>query len=222
MKTLNIKNGIIAGLVLIIITLFVFNCNGKSSKTDDNPALTQDTIFLSQWRKERKEKQALVQTYEKKITELQQKNKTLQQSAQQSKQQLYSYRKKADSVQVLLQNAIHYFAKKDSSINDTITPLIHELSSIRDSSDTQCDTTIARLEKGILNRDSILVLQKQIETQLRDFNEEQTLQNSYLTNQINIAYKQQKKKSRQVKLLSGGILILSGITTSILLIHSQR
>ena len=222
MKTEKIKNGIIAGLVLIIITLFVFNCSGKSSKTDDNPALTQDTIFLSQWRKERKEKQALVQTYEKKVTELQQKNKTLQQSAQQSKQQLYSYRKKADSVQVQLQTAIHYFAKKDSSINDTITPLIHELSSIRDSSDRQCDTTIALLEKGILNRDSILVLQKQIETQLRDFNEEQTLQNSYLTNQINIAYKQQKKKSRQVKLLSGGILILSGITTSILLIHSQR
>jgi hypothetical protein len=222
MKILNFKNSLIAGLALALIALLVFNKCSDRPKADNNPLLFQDTVFLSQWRKERKEKQALVQVYEIKITQLQRLNKTLWQSSLQSKQHLYSYRKKEDMLQSHLQNAIEHFSQKDSSINDTITPLIHELDSVRDRSDQQCDTTITLLEKSVLNRDSIIQFQKQIEIQLQDFNKQQALQNEYLTNQLNDAYKQQKKKSRQNKLLSAGLLILSGITATVLVIHSQR
>lgn len=222
MKIVTLKNSLLAGLVLIIMILLLFQTCERSPKTDANPAVFQDTVFLSQWRKERKEKQALVVSYEKKIAALQQENKTLRQATQQSKQHLYSYRSKSDSLKTQLNKAIHHFTQKDSSIHDTIVPLINELSSMRDSSDLQCDTTITLLEKEVLNRDSMILFQQQIERQLRSFNQEQTLQNDYLTGQLNAAYKQQKKKIRQNKLLTGGLLILSGIATSLLLIQANK
>ena len=139
MKTLNLKNSLIGGLVLALIALLLFNKCNNAPKADSNPLLFQDTVFLSQWRKEQKEKQALVQVYETKIAQLQRLNKTLWKSSLQSKQHLYSYRKKEDTLQSHLQNAIEHFSQKDSSINDTITPLLHELNNVRDSSDRQCD-----------------------------------------------------------------------------------
>ncbi len=224
MKTVNLKNGIIAALLLIVISLLLFKCNGKnkSLEPETNPVLFQDTVFLRQWRKERVQKQALVKTYETKIEGLQNENKILRQSTKQSKQQLSVYRTKADSVDALLQISLKRFMLKDSSINDTIIPLINVLSGFENKNNLQCDTTIALLEKEICNKDSAMYLQKQIEIQLKDFNQEQTLQTDYLTNQLNLAYKTQKKKDRQAKLLKGGLLILSGITTSLLFIQLKK
>lgn len=223
MNPKNLKISLLAGFILVLIIVLLSKCHhGKQQHSDDNPVLYQDTVFLSQWRKERKEKEILVKAFEHKIASLKAQNKILRQAVNQSKQKLGNYRTQADSLDSQVQRTVYRFAQKDSSIADTLVPLIQNLSAIRDSSDSQCDTTISLLEKTILNRDSTVLFQKQIENQLRDFNKEQALQNAYLTSQLNNAYKQQKKKSRQNKLLSGGILLLSGITAGVLIINSKR
>lgn len=222
MKTVQLKNGIIAGLVILIFSICLFTCHQQSPQTADNPNISTDTLFLYQWRAERNAKEQLVKEYEKTINVLEDKNFTLSKLNSSNKLQLRYYRTKEILLTKNLQSYINDLANKDSCVNDSIIPLINELTEFRDSANNQCDTTITLLEQQLINRDSLLLLRKQIEIQLRDFNKEQALQNNYLTNQLNTAYKQQKKKSRQNKLLAGGLLILSGITTSILLIHSQR
>ncbi len=222
MKIITFKNSLVAALILIIVCLLLFRTCKSSAEALTNPVLDKDTVFLSQWRKERKEKQALVVSSEKRIAIIQQENKLLRQSAQLSKQQLYSYRQKSDSLKDRLQIVLHHATQKDSSLNDTLVPLINYLSNMRDSTDIQCDTTIAFLEKGISKRDTIILLQERILNQLKEFNEDEILQNNYLTTQLQVAYKQQKKKIRQNKILTGGLLILSGIATSLLIIQTKK
>lgn len=222
MKPINFKNGIIAGLLILILALLLFKCNGKSTNEEVNPVVYQDTIFLSQWRKERNEKQQLMKVYEHKMTDLQNENKQLCKITKQSKQQLFVYRNKADSIEHLLNSSLENLSLRDSCVNDTIIPLVYELNTTHANENKQCDTTISLLEQTICSKDSILYLQKQIETQLRNFNEEQTLQTDYLSHQLTIHYKEQKKLNRQSKLQKGGILILSGISTSLLLLQLTK
>ena len=224
MKLLNLKNGMIAGFLILVISVLLFKCNtgNKTLEPEINPVLFKDTVFLNQWRKEKKEKQALLKNYETKISELQNENKKLNQSFQKSKQQLFAYRNKADSLQKYLQSSLLRFSVKDSSINDTIVPLITKLNELDTEKDKQCDTAIALYEKEICKKDSIINYQQKIEVQLKEFNTEQDLQNTFLTNQLNTVYKQQKKKNRQTKFLSIGMLFLTGVVTSYVFIQTHK
>jgi hypothetical protein len=100
--------------------------------------------------------------------------------------------------------------------------LLDSLINSQTRSDTACDQTIAALENSLANSDSSLLFQKQIEYNLRDLGKEQELRNEYLNEQLKIAFKAQKKKTRQNKLLKAGILILTGITTSLFITQSLK
>ncbi len=239
MQLLNFKNGIIATLCIVILSLLLLNkCNDKSDKAELSPTVSQDTLFLKQWRKERSYKLGLVKYYDGYITQLQKENKQYSQSIKISKLQLSNYRRKTDSITALLtlrplkKINVKNHREQDSLLSnssydfsDTTNQhinLLAELIKYHDSSNVKCDTVINLLEQKSLRQDSIINFQKSNEEILKSFNEEQTLQNTILSNQLNQAYKQQNKKTRQVKILSAGLFLLSGISTSLFLIQYKK
>lgn len=219
MQTSKIKNGIIVALIACVC--FLATC--EFSKAPESEAtISQDTLFLSQWRREKQEKLNLIASYEEEITRLQHDNDSMQVLVTETKTSMSAHRFKARQLQQQLKEAITLTVSKDSLTADTLTPILDSLIIAHDQSDTACDTTIHILETMVANRDSSIVFHKQIEGNLRDLNKEQELRNQILTDQLNLAFKIQKKKSRQNKILAGGILILSGITTSLLLTQSLK
>lgn len=219
MKTETIKTGIIA--VLFLCAAFLATCEFSRPPVVETTPL-QDTIFLSQWRREKKEKLDLIASYESKLSRLQHKRDSLQTLVSVSKTSISGYRLQAKQFENRLKVAIAVVATKDITVNDSIGPILDSVLIAHVQSDAACDTTIHLLETLVANRDSSLIFQKQIETNLRDLNKEQELRTQTLTEQLNLAFKVQRKKSRQNKVLAGGILILSGITTSLLLTNSHK
>ena len=90
------------------------------------------------------------------------------------------------------------------------------------------DTTQSNYEKNItqLNnllavKDSQIVVCAASYSQLKNITDENLQREQKLTEDLNTAYKQQRKNRIQNKFLAAGFLILSGITTT-LLINSRK
>lgn len=219
MQTSKIKNGII--VILLACIGFLATCEFAKPPVNEVIPL-QDTIFLSQWRREKQEKIERIAEYEKELTRLQRDNDSMQILVSESKQSISAYRFKAKHFQKQLKQAISNVLPMDSLQSDTISPILDSLIVSQEQSDTACDQTINVLETIVANRDSSILFQKGIENSLRDLNKEQELQNQVLTQKLNLAFKNQRKINRQNKILAGGIFILSGITTSLFLIQSLK
>jgi hypothetical protein len=219
MQASKVKNGIIALLLACIGILTT--CEYLKPSTQEITPL-QDTLFLSQWRREKKAKLEMIAGYESKITKLQHERDSLQNLVGESKKTTSAYRFKAKQFERQLKEAIVNVVQKDSLGTDSISPILDSLIVVHDQSDNACDTTIQLLETIVANCDSSILFQRQIEGNLRYLNTEAELRNKYLTDQLNIAFKSQRKKSRQNKILAGGILLLSGITTSMLLTQTLK
>jgi len=219
MENSKIKNWIIIALVACLALLST--C--EFIKTETAPGtINQDTLFLSQWKREKNEKLKLIASYEKQLDRLQIEKDSLQKLVNESKQSIVRFRNKAQLFQNQLKEAITKIIPKDSLHQDSITPIVDSLIVYQQYSDSACDLTIDRLESIVASRDTSISIQKEVEVELRDLNKEAELRTQYLTEQLNTAYKAQRKKIRQNKLLAGGLLILSGITTSLLLTHSIK
>jgi hypothetical protein len=216
-----------SGFVLLILISLAFfaTCQfTRQSDTADNSTQAADTIFLSQWRREKAEKIKLIASYEARLSNLQEANDSLSKVVVQKKQTLAAYRFKEKFLQERLKEQV---GRKDTSrfsavVQDSIPQLVDSLVFTSQQSDTACDQTIRELENQVANRDSTIFLHRNVEDNLREVQKRQELSNQYLTEQLNTAFKNQRKRSRQNKLLAGGLLILSGITTSILLTHSLK
>jgi hypothetical protein len=203
------------------------------------------SVLFGYLEQSKKERLALIKDYQQKIEQLETKSITLKNLSQSSKAKMLVFRKQADTLKWQLQASIlnisNSIANPDTlnqiilsenisenrkeSITKNSLPILEQFKTftiLRDSSDRLCDTTIALLEQGIIKKDSIIFLHRNVENQLRDLSKEQLLKEQYLTNQLNTAYKVQRSKTRQNKILKGGLLILSGIITSILLIQNSK
>ncbi len=220
MKTEKIKTAII--ILLLACTALLATCEFSKEPVLENSTL-QDTIFLSQWRREKQEKLDIIASYEKELGRLQHDNDSMQVLVTQTKLTVSAYRFKANHFETQLKTAITNLVSKDTTLStDTISPILDSLILTRDSSDAACDSTINLLENMVANRDSSVLFHRGVEENLRDLGKEQELRNQILTEQLNLAYKNQRKKARQNKILAGGLLILSGITTSILFTNSLK
>jgi hypothetical protein len=109
----------------------------------------------------------------------------------------------------------------DSCAQDSLRPQMEKYVQAQEENDSICDASIYSLETMVANRDSSLEFCRSIGETQKQMLKDQELRNQQLTDQLNTAYKMQKKKSRQNKILAGGIMIISGITTSILIISKS-
>lgn len=219
MQPTKIKTIIIIALVSIVALLSTceFAKTIPSEKVE-----TYDSLFYQQWRAENKQKLELIQTYEAKIQVLQVQNDSLAISLKKSKTKILIDRAKRDLIQQRVQDVIKNVDSTETLAVDAIAPLLDSLIFTQQVSDSSCDDTIDLLQITVANRDTTIAMQNRIAESLRDLNKESELRNQYLTEQLNIAFKSQRKKARQNKILAGGLLILSGITTSILITHSLK
>src|SRR5688572_4452761 len=103
MQTSKIKTGIIAALLICIA--FLTTCEFSKPPASESTPL-QDTIFLSQWRREKQEKLDIIASYEKELTRLQHDNDSMQVLVTETKTTIATYRFKAKHFQQQLREAI--------------------------------------------------------------------------------------------------------------------
>ena len=218
MEARKIKIVLIAAFLLIVAGIFVTRCDKSQAKPENSIA---DTLFLSQWRKEKIEKQNLIDQYEHRIQDLLMTRDSLLMEVAQKKKVMTNYRFKEKSLQDQLKEVVTK-AQIPDSIKSSIAPLIDSLVITSDKGDTACNETIEDLENIIQNRDSVIDLHIQVENNLKDIQKSQELKDLYLTEQLDHALKTQRKAARRNKLLSGGLLILSGVTASLLITQSLK
>lgn len=90
-----------------------------------------------------------------------------------------------------------------------------------DSTQSGYETTIKQLTNIVAVKDSEIVVCQISYTQLKSISDDNLQRERKLTEDLETAYKQQRKNRIQNKFLAAGFLILSGITTG-LIIHSRQ
>jgi hypothetical protein len=90
-----------------------------------------------------------------------------------------------------------------------------------DSTQLNYETTIKQLHQLVAIKDSELVICHVSYVNLRDITNENLNRERQLTHDLETAYKQQRRKQTQSKVLVAGFLILSGITAT-LFINSKK
>lgn len=210
------KNLLIAfGLFICVVTIGTCTFNQHVDKPDQHPE--RDSISL-RWKKE---KEQLDSQLHKRIDKLQKGKDSLQKIVAAKKTALANYRAKALLLETKLKEVL-LIVNSTQVIPDSLSPLSNEYFATQAASNNTCDSTITALEQSVANRDHSILLFKQSETNLRDLQREQELRNHLLTEQLNTAYKAQKKKVIQNKLLAGGLIFISGLTTTLLISQSLK
>jgi len=104
---------------------------------------------------------------------------------------------------------------------DTLKKDVVVLNEMIDSEDTLCTQSINSLNQGIAIRDTQLVICNRNYQSLFDLQKENMAREQQLTDALSVSYKQNKRKRFESKALSFGLMIMTGITTT-LFIKSQK
>jgi len=204
---------ILIGFAVLFMIVGIGTCSLNSCSHDPSPPVLSDTSFVTKWKVK---KENLLIVYGKEIKQLQTRNDSLSKEVGFKKKQLTVYQNKSKS----LENRLQEFAEKlDSShcYAETLSPLADSLVAAQIRSDSTCNQTVSELEKVVANRDSSIVIYKNETATLRDLRKEQADREQILTEQLNIAFKKQKRIALKEKLLSGGLILLSGFTGALLI-----
>lgn len=215
-RTVNIAR--IVFFLLGVITCFSTNkffngCNNPHSKSGNQPVLYDMQLEAK-----------TIAAYNEKIIGLQNKNHELEEQVNVSKSALDRSRKNNAILEATLKDQVNRnFNLKDTaqiitncdSIAQTAFDLL-ESSTLRDS---LCQALTGELELQILNRDSTMNLQDQQYDNLK-FSYDRILTQQQVLLSNNILLKKDVKRAKvKNRVLSAGLLILGGMTTSLLLRH---
>lgn len=203
---------------ILLIASFVFmltTCQFNGCKDENKSEVNAtDTLFLNQWRKEKAEKTKLITGYENSIRKLQISKDSLLKDVQIKKNSITSFRFKTAHYEDLLRQ---HLASSDTVNRKEGELLLDSLLISQNKSDTACDETINQLETVIANRDTLIDLHEKVEFNLKEIQKTSELSISFLTTQLNDNKNSLRRKTRQNKLLSGGLILLTGITTALLI-----
>lgn len=202
-------------LVIICMTMMA-TCGFKGCDQDTSEVQTPDTLFLNQWRREKAEKLLLNCAYQTKLSELNHKKDSLNLIVVRDKKSIVALRFKAKYFEDQLRDKI---SSPDTVGNDKeeVSSLLDSLVISQSRSDTACDNTIEGLENIISDQDSAIAFHKLIEFNLKELNKQQELSTTYLTEKLNTSIKNERRNARQKKWLAAGMLVLSGISTTLLI-----
>lgn len=109
----------------------------------------------------------------------------------------------------------------DSIFKLQVAAQIDTLNSVTDSLLCDYDNKVRLAESTIAVRDSQLVVFGNAYQDMKSLVQEQIARERQLTENLNIALKQQKKKRIQNLALAAGMLFVSGVTTSLLIKYKQ-
>jgi hypothetical protein len=104
---------------------------------------------------------------------------------------------------------------------DTLKQEVLVLNGLTNNADTLCTESINKLNQSIAIRDTQLIFCNRNYQSLFDLQKENRMREQQLTDELKVAYKQNKRKRFESKMLSAGLMIMTGITTT-LFIKSQK
>jgi hypothetical protein len=160
-------------------------------------------------------------------------NKQVDNSHKQYQQEIKQYKLRTDSLSkqnkdlsFRLSNARALLKKQQTKVIadipcDTLKREIVVLNDLINSEDSLCFQSINNLNQSIAIRDSQLVICNRNYQSLFDLQKENRTREQLLTDELNVAYKHNKRKRFESKMLSCGLMIMTGITTT-LFIKSQK
>lgn len=206
------KNGFLA-LALIGVTVLCtmqFNSCCQSKPTQISQ---RDTTYLNILTHKANE---LKQHYQKENKVLQIKNDSLQSLVHLQKSKLKIIRLKADTLQWALRE---YLNPMDSLPikQRVVSPLFEDYIALQIQEQGICDSTTCQLETMLANKEEQIHLCAQAFNAVQDLSAQQQAQIKLLEQNLNTAYKQQKRKSISNRLLASGLMIVSGVATTLLI-----
>ena len=209
MRTVFRNLGIGFGIFALIILIGTCTFNQK----ENPPPIQTDTSYVNVL----KEKQAELQKeYRKQIVSLKHAKDSLGAIIINNKKVLAAYRYKSNMLEKQL---ITLIEKSDSSriVNDSIRPLAENYFDIQQERDSTCTQSMQALEILGAKKDSIIFIQKREKDNFRELQKEQEQRALNLTEQLNTAYKQQRKTALKSRILAGTLILISGFTSALLI-----
>lgn len=109
----------------------------------------------------------------------------------------------------------------DKMLKDSLTQRVDAVQVLTDSLFCEYEERIRLTEKDCALRDSGIVICNRAYNQLKDLAKEQAFREQQLTERLNEALRQQRRKRLQNRFLAGGMLFVSGVATSLFL-HAKQ
>jgi uncharacterized protein YxeA len=166
------------------------------------------------------------ENYEQAMLLFKKRNDSLQRELKQTQLKLQAAKVRLDQSQI----SVLHFANKDTAHEsivqqlsdcDSLKTQVIAFAGIIDSTRDIYECNIMQLQNKVAIRDSELVLCQSSYTEMKNLMDENLERERQLTEDLQTAYKQQRRKAIQSKLLAGGFLLLSGITTTLYLNSKQ-
>ncbi|MBA3673344.1 MAG: hypothetical protein H0W75_00035 [Chitinophagaceae bacterium] len=160
-------------------------------------------------------------------------NKQIDDSHKKYQQELKQYEFKTDSLSkknkdlsFRLNNARILLKQQQTKVVsnipcDTLKQEVVVLNGLINNADSMCIENMSNLNQSIAIRDSQLIFCNRNYQSLFDLQKENRIREQLLTDELKIAYKHNKRKRFESKMLSAGLMIMTGITTT-LFIKSQK
>jgi hypothetical protein len=160
--------------------------------------------------------------YNQSLTLLKQSADSLQEELNQTQWKLKIAKVKLNQSEI----AVIHLAKKDTAHEtvkeqltdcDSLKQQVLAFTDIMDSTRSIYECNLQQLQNTVAVRDSEIVVCNSSYLQMKNLMEENLQRERQLTDELQTAYKQQRKKALHNKLLAGGFLILSGIAATLFL-----
>lgn len=209
------KIGIVIAMLLIVGGMLTCQLSGPDGNSEVPVA---DTVVLNTWKKE---KVGLILGYESRLKQLSAKQDSISAEIRENKKLLTIARSKTKAAQLKIESLL---VRSDTGVlvADSIRPFIDSLAFACEDADSLCTVTINTLEAQIDSKNSSMFQQAGEISILKQMSEQQELHIGNLRTTLDIKVKAEKNLSRKNKLLSAGIILLSGITSSLLITRTLR
>ncbi len=207
----NVFKNLGIGIGIFVLIVLIGTC---AFKQNESPPISESDNSYINFLKEKKTE--LNFRYKKHFYTLQREKDSLMQLVSDKKKSLSIYRYKSKELEQQLRQVL---ATVDSSkiLNDSISPLAEIYFAIQQERDSACNQSIRAMEIIAAKQDSVIVIQNREKDNFMELQKQQELNALRLTEQLNTAYKQQRKTILKSRLLSGTLILVSGFTSALLI-----
>lgn len=206
-------------LIVILLTAFITGLFLLFDKCSNDQTLKPDKTQLIQ---SEKQVSTIDNHYQKTIASLQKRSDSLEGELKQTQYKLKVAKLKLEQSKF----DVVTLAKKDTagesevqklSDCDSLKAQVLAFANLVDSTQTEYEKDVSKLNNLLAIKDSQIVVCNNSYSQLKSITDENLQREQKLTEDLNTAYKQQRKNRIQNKFLAAGFLILSGLTTTLLI-----
>ncbi|MBA2611305.1 MAG: hypothetical protein H0U95_04985 [Bacteroidetes bacterium] len=205
-----IKNFCIA-IVAFALVFFVGTCAFNSNAKQNKPPT--DSTYLEHLKTKQIDFEA---QYKKEVFVLKKSNDSLLALVKTDKKTYQSLQTKSKQIEVSIKQQ---FSLNDTagSLKDSLQTLTEHYIALQNEKDSICHETISTLEIVASKKDSIVFIQETNLTNLKEIQRQNELRERQLTEELNTAYKQQRKSVFKSKFFVGAFLVVSGIATALMI-----